>query len=176
MGSGRFVRYGTGSDVSMVSVVMRRPALADSVFNCGAAVSPAAQTARHGELRTRPARPSNELSFYCLTSSDALSPFLTSFTLTSESGSLTSCMITIPCGVMLRIVPSDSRSLTCAGNVLPSGALHERDIRAAALEHACDSHFCGREPAEPSARLPVDSGCMPRDTRLTNGSRRPSGL
>src|SRR5205823_1180591 len=39
-GSGRFVRYDTGSDVSMVTVVMRRPALAESVLSCGVTAVP----------------------------------------------------------------------------------------------------------------------------------------
>src|SRR5437762_599626 len=39
-GSGRFVRYDTGSDVSMVTVVMRRPALAESVLSWGVGAVP----------------------------------------------------------------------------------------------------------------------------------------
>src|SRR5262245_20900692 len=39
-GSGRSVIYGTGSEVSIVSVVMRRPALIDTVLSCD--IEPAA--------------------------------------------------------------------------------------------------------------------------------------
>src|SRR5688572_11961730 len=83
-------------------------------------------------------------------------------------------MMTMPCGVTLRMTPSRRRSFTCAEYVLPSGP----DTRATYELRLCMTPRTMTSPvdspANPVSFLPPFAS-MPRDSKLTNGSRRPEG-
>src|SRR5438128_3592640 len=160
-GSGRFVRYETGSDVSMVTVVMRRPALADSVLSwvvgavpfgpasmptASSGVSPAAQSPATTSARMPVKWIMRLLLFAIVRGPESLSHL---FLFDQREG----IVDFLHDHQTLRGDASDravhESIVHVRGESFPGGPRHQRDVRAAALQHAFH-HQLGRRQAAQS--------------------------
>src|SRR5260221_6187504 len=145
IGSGRFVTYGTGSDVSMVSVVVRRPAFADSAFSCGGAVSSAAQTPATART-TAPVRPRRSflLLFDIIRRPKSLSHFLH---LDEREGIVDFLHDHHPLRGDAANRAVREPIVDVRGEGLAVRALDQRHEPAAALQHAAHDDFGRGQPA-----------------------------